>query len=481
MKQWGPWLLTTPLCAAAGFLFLAPYMLEPGLLQVWWWAGLHVWGMPHLTLAWCLLVPLVPLLVLGLPRERLAGLCRTARNLSQAAYRRAGHPAFVILVVIIVAWIFRSSTLMFGDSQFYVSDLIPSQAASERGLVIMYDSVGATMLYSLGYSIVRPVFALEVLTWYQVAGLATLAVFLCWALLRRSPTGSLAAAPALLLLFSGNWSQATLGSPEHYGQLLLASLAYAILALEALDGRQPLWKPCLAFAIGAFFHLGIVWLLPSLVYLFTRRWRHEQIDDRWMALLAIVIPALLTGGLLYYFGFDLSFTADSNAARGKLIPFLDPTHPYSGGVKYHYSTFDLRHLAHIGQEMLLMGWPGLLVLAASAMSIQWRALLQQPGFQFLLVFFAGTLVFNLLWNPDLEFWRDQDLFSIIGLALCLLGTWPLLTRQEGLESPQLRLCIYAMALAGGLAWRAPVVLYHSVYAINYFEPGNLGTVWPFPE
>lgn len=474
-RRWSAAAVYTPFALFAAFLILAPFFSSQEMLRKWWWAGLHFWRFPVLQQAWQTLTPFVPFLVFFLPQRHFEA---AGNFLARTASRFPRHPAPYFIGGLLFLWIFRSTSLIFGDSVFYVTDLIPGQAFSERGFLIMFDSVGATLIYSLGYHYANRIFHLEVLTWYNIFGLCTLLVFFLWVYGNRRRERTLATPLAMVLLFAGNWSQATFGPAEHYGQLLLCSLAFAILAVECLYRREPTWKPCLAYTLGAFFHLGIGWLFPALVYLVAARWKDDSTEERRVSILSLIIPALLTGGLIYSMGIDLSFAADSNAARGKLIPFLSPDHPYTG-MLYQYSTFDIRHLAHIFQEILLMGWPGIILMALGSPYINWGAVYTSRAGRFLLFFFGGTLLFNLLWNPDLEFWRDQDLFSIVGLAVCLLGAFAVLGEPGKDIDDQVKARLVAAAICGGLAWRIPVVLYHSVLALNYSDPTNFGAYWPF--
>ncbi len=467
-----------PFCLAVLFLFLARYIFPEQTLQDWWWGGLHAWKFPLLPLAFQVLAPLSPLIVLLLPAEVFVEARTAIFQVGRKFAPLIRNPSVGLLAVIPVLWLFRSVSLMFGDSIFYVTDVIPTQAFSDRGLIIMYDSIGTTWMYSWGFRFAKSWFSMDPLVWYNAVGILSLLLFFVWIYTARFRERTLATPLALLLLFAGNWSQATLGAPEHYVQLLLCCLAFAILAIDCLDGRTQLWKPCLAYSIGAFFHLGIAWIFPALVYLVYTKWKSETREGQTLAVISMFLPAVLTGSFAYTMGFDFSFMSQSNAAKGKLIPFLSPDHPYSGRY-YKYATFDLQHIAHIAQEILLMGWPGIVLLAGVFPHVSLLDEFKDPRMKFLTILFGGTLLFNFLWNPDLEFWRDQDLFCIIGLAVCLLGVYTILGPAGQRLSPGVRTRIIAAAIVGGLSWRVAVVLYHSVLALNYANPSNTGAYWPF--
>ncbi|MCC6547858.1 hypothetical protein IT570_11900 [Candidatus Sumerlaeota bacterium] len=477
-------LLILPFCLLLLALFLAPRFAgvatalpctDSNPLREWWWAGLQVWRFP---VAYRMACAMAPLLVLLLPETVFAQAMDGARSLRQRTPAWLEHPFALLTIAALVLWLLRSASLSFGDSQFYVTDLIPRQAESVRGMFLDYNSPGASIVYSLGYRHAKMLFSASPLLWYQVAGIASLLVFLSIVYTYRHRV-RMAGPVAMLLLFAGNWSQTTFGAAENYGQVLLCVVAYGILGVEAVAGRAALWKPCLAFAMGAFFHLIIGWLLPSLLLLVVWRWRAEDLNGRLLAIVSLVLPAALTGALCYHLGFDISFMSGGNAAEGKLIPFLGPMDPYSGGPNYHYSTLDPQHLAHIAQVNLLMGWPGIVALVVALPFVSGAAFLRDRATQFLAAVLACALLFNLLWNPDLEMWKDQDLFSLPGVAWCLLGAHLFTGNALAGVTREARLRLLATAIIAGLAWRAPVALYHSVLSENYANPGMLVAPCPF--
>lgn len=466
-----------PLCALVAALFLADQFASVEARRDWWWAGLQLWAFP---VPYRMLAALAPLLVLALPSAvytRMAGaVARGARRVCACV---VAAPGAAMVVLFPVLWLFRATLLGFGDSVFFATDVVPREAMSERGVLVVYDAIGVWWLHTMGYRWMHRLFGLDVVTVYNLLGLLSLWLFLWWAWCMGRRGVVLAGGAAMAALLCGNWAQVAMGPVEHYAQMMLCLAAFGILGVECLQGRAALWQPTLAYALGAFFHLGVAWLFPALVALWCWRWRAESRDGRWSALAAAVIPAALTGTLAYQSGFDLSFFAASNAGRGKLIPFLSERDVYSGAL-YQYSTFDPRHLFHILSEMLLMGWPGVLLLAGTA----WAGRrgnappLATPALGFLLVFLGGTLAFNLLWNPDLGFWADQDLFSTVGLALCLLGAF-VYTQRAPWWDDATRARVLGVALVGGLLWRLPVMLFHSVLAPNYAEPTVIKVVYPF--
>ncbi|HNM47678.1 MAG TPA: hypothetical protein PKH51_11725, partial [Candidatus Sumerlaeota bacterium] len=99
--------------------------------------------------------------------------------------------------------------------------------------------------------------------------------------------------------------------------------------------------------------------------------------------------------------------------------------------------------------------------------------------QFLMVVLACALAFNLLWNPDLEMWKDQDLFSLPGLAWCLLDAFIFAGNALVDVRRETRMRLLAAVIIGGLAWRIPLALYHSILSANYANPELLAAPCPF--
>lgn len=466
-----------PLCLLVLFFFLANLMFPPMMLQKWHWGGIQLWPFP---VTYRLLAAMTPLVFLLLPPAVLEEIIGMARQMyCKIATRVNAAPLFALAIAVPLLWMFRSATLIFGDAFFFATDVVHREAMSERGVLLIYDSIGVSVIYSYGHRLLHNFFASDTVTSFNLIGVVTLLVFLVWARAAGRRGYVLAAPVVLIVLFLGNWSQATMAPVENYVQKLLFLLAFAILGVEAMAGRQPVWKACLAYSLGAFFHLGVGWIFPALVYLLWKCLPREDADKRLLAVACMVMPAMMTGAFAYFWGFDVSFFMSSNAAMGKIIPLIDETHPYSG-IFYQYSTFDPRHLYHILTQAVLTGYPGLLLLIGGAHVYQWRRFAgeNREGI-FLLVFFAGAFLFNLLWNPDIEFWADQDLFSNIGLAICLLGVWAFFGPAGRDMDPAFRMRLLAATIAGALAWRLPVLLYHSVLSPNYLAPTLMERVLPF--
>lgn len=471
-------LFLAPLSLLVLFFFHADLFLSSRLLRDWHWAGLQLWAFP---VPYRILAALAPLIVLLLPEGIFSSMMESSRRLyNRLAGSVNAYPWYALALAVPLLWIFRSTSLVIGDAFFFASDVVPREAMSERGVLLTYDSIGVTVIYSYGHRLLHLFTSSDPVTTFNLIGVMSLLVFLLWARSAWHREYLLGAPVILMVLFLGNWSQATMAPVENYVQQLLFLLAFGILGVESLAGRQPVWKACLAYSLGAFFHLGVAWVFPALVYLLWRRMPRESVDLRLLAVAAMVIPAMMTGMFAYFWGFDLSFFMSSNAWMGKIIPLIDETHPYTG-MYYQYSTFDPRHLYHIMNQAILTGYPGLLLLIGGLGVYKWKTFAgeNREGI-FLLVFFMGALLFNLLWNPDIEFWADQDLFSVIGLSICLLGVWAFWGPPGEDLTPEMKTRLLAVAIIGGIAWRLPVLLYHSVLSVNYLTPEVITSVYPFP-
>lgn len=448
-----------PVLAAGAFVFFAPKLLDPRTAREWWWAGVQLWAQsPVLSVG----VLLGPVWLLLLSRDSFGNIEAWVEGRLDAAARLPGFALFGIAAVL--CWLLRHTDLRIGDATFYATQLVPTEAFSERGAYLSYDELLSSAIGVLGYRYTHRLFHWDPITWYNVLGLAVTLGVASWLWVRRNRF-ALLSWPVLLMMVSGNWTQVGMGPVEHYGAVTAFLFLFGILAHESLRGRMAAWPACLAFSIGAAFHLLVAWFFPALVFLLWRRWRKESPDGRLAMVLAMGIPAVLTVSTAYFLGFDLAFFFQSHGAQAKLLPLVDRSDPNMANLIFYGGVFDPKRLTHVGCVLLLMGWPGLLMLSVllpSSRGSWWRL----DTVRFAAIFAAGGVAFAFLWNNELPYFLDQDLFGVAGLGLCYLAG--VLVAESG-EAGRWRPALLA-AIASALCWRLAVLLYHSVQSPSYLAP-----------
>jgi hypothetical protein len=275
--------------------------------------------------------------------------------------------------------------------------------------------------------------------------------------------------PAMFLV-SGNWNQVMMGAVEHYGGVMMCTAGFMIFAVEALAGRVGLWVPCLFFSVGAAFHLGIGWFFPALVPCSSFR---AGATNRARAALPPSWPSwglrACTSASRTTFGFDLGFFFKSHASQVKMLPFLKQNDPYIADNIFYSSVVEPRRLAHLASEILLTGFPGIVAILAF-LPFRGKAFMSHPASKFLLLAAVCGLTFIFLWNNELPYYVDQDLYSFVGVPLCFIGGILAAGEDGGRWLGVHRERVLLAILSVPLLWRVMNLLHHSVLSQNYSSP-----------
>jgi len=457
-------LLILPTMLLLSAYAFAPEMFGTFRAQEWWWAGLGLWDFPAALRA---LLIAIPFAILWLPAHGVSLLWEKSRAL--VAPIQSLPPFWLLTLGIVVFWVFRQTDLRFGDSIFYARVLIPEQAFSDRGVYLSYDELLASVIGSVGYRYLQSFFHWDPVTSYNFLNLTlTFLFFAALWVFRERRALFLTLVPAMFLI-SGNWNQVMMGGMEHYGGVMMCTAGFMIFAIEALSGRMRLWVPCLFFSVGAAFHLVIGWFFPTLALLVLSRWRHESREGRIAAILALTGPAFVYLCIAHYFGFDLGFFFKSHASQVKMLPFLKADDPYISDNIFYSSVVEPRRLAHLTSEIFLMGFPGLMAMAAF-LPFRGGAFLRHPAAKFLLLAAVCGLTFIFLWNNELPYYVDQDLYSFVGLPLCFIGGVLAAGDDAGRWLGENRERALLAVLSAPLIWRVMNLLHHSVLSQNYSSP-----------
>ncbi len=445
--------------------FFAPELHGMSAAYRWWWAGMGVWDVHAAPRAMLALFPLACALVPSAWAGRIVGL---GHDFGQRWLRL---PAFGLFSVMLFAfWVFRQTDIRYGDSIFYARQLVPTEAASGRGLYLSYDEMLSSVIGTLGYRHLNATFHLDPVTAYNILFLPLTVSFFALLFHVRGERLLLLSAPAFLMMVAGNWNQPMMAPVEHYAGVTVCLFAFMVFGVEAMRGTGELWRPCLAFSLGAAFHLGIGWFFPALAYMVVRRWGACSVQERHAAVLCLAGPALVYVCLAHFLGFDLGFFFKSHASQVKLLPLLDRKDPYIADNIFYDSVFEPLRLAHLGNLLLLMGYPAVLALAAVPSSLR-GGFVRRPEVRFAGVMAAGGLAFIFLWNNELPYYIDQDLFGMGVAPLCLLGALAIGGGDgRGTWLGEARGRVLLAVVGGALLWRFANLLHHSVLSPNYASP-----------
>lgn len=329
------------------------------------------------------------------------------------------HAPARLLAVVLGLWLLREREL-FGDSR-----LLFTWARGAEAFV--FPDMGATWL-------LRQVVWLGPTLGLRSAPAVALLVCLCgglaFELLRRlaaelaPPRRPEAAAWILALLATGGWIRIFAGHFEVYAPLVVAVLAYLVLALEVLRGRRPLWTAALALGLCGWVHAVSVLLVPGHVWLVLRRGEGLGGAARRLALgaaVALAPPVLFALGCLAFGAAD-----ELGAALAKALQVLgrdpDPAAtrwwvrgwggaPSVGTDVVFLSAAHWKYVANAAWLLMPFALPGALLLAlrrrgGPAPDARARLLLFATA-----PFVAYAFALRPFWGP----W-DWDLFSLAALG-----------------------------------------------------------------
>lgn len=198
-----------------------------------------------------------------------------------------------------------------------------------------------------------------------------------------------------LAVMSLGCSQLFFGYAESYTLLYLFGAWYLILIFGDIERPPSYWLISIIFLLAAFSHqIGLILLLPSFWYMTINRYRHSR--QR-----LIIVPVALIIGVLPYAAIKiinrLMGYKEFREIGGYFLPFFGAD----------YGIFHPNHLLDILNLLLLVA-PILIILIPvlpQAVKFAKQKLL-------MLSVVAPSLLFVLLFNPELTLARDWDAFSV---------------------------------------------------------------------
>ena len=230
-------------------------------------------------------------------------------------------------------------------------------------------------------------------------------------------------------LLSSATSALFFGHIETYTLPTLAMLAYLLQAQRVLAGEGQLRVACGVFALACALHMQMLCLGPSLLVcaLF-----HARRESRWTT---SAVEILLFAALPVI------------AIQALCLRFPPPYPQYYGGgdqtMLVKLATLESAHYWLGALGVLCTFAPGALAALGTRLT-QPKGEPERDGATLLALAVAGPwLAFVLLWNPDLGYARDWDLFAPAGVALTFAALlWPV----AGLPRPTQALALCALTL-----------------------------------
>jgi hypothetical protein len=372
----------------------------------------RLWGLNHLAFypgGLRLPVLVVTGLFLVPPVASLAsrGALRIGRAWLRGLENGSNTLALSGVISFVVFAAFRSSTKLLGDGYFVFNNY---RKAAENGLgpgQFFSQVTTAERIYPgtefLGFlaSWIAGRFGASPTggVWILNCVIGALVVVLLLCVVRRLdwPDGVRLAALALALATGA--LQLFFGYIEHYTAPLALAVLYVVLAART-DGRwRGLAGPGLVLVAGVFFHVQMLLLAPSFLWLMLRAAAGRGDPARGLRL------AVATGLL----------TIAAVVAGGFRAPLGNYLIPLSGD---GYTVFSAAHLLDVLNVVLLL-FPALLLLAVAALFGRGDG--GREVLSYAVVLGVPAWLFVLLFRPELGAARDWDLYAFAAIGLAAPG------------------------------------------------------------
>ncbi|MBU8934084.1 MAG: hypothetical protein KOO62_08750 [candidate division Zixibacteria bacterium] len=241
----------------------------------------------------------------------------------------------------------------------------------------------------------------------------------------------------LLGLVTGGYMLLFFGYVENYSLFVLSAMIYGLIGLAVALGKMRIWTIIPALFTTILCHIFGVVLIPSAIYLLTRRThtgrRLSRTSTKTKLLIAVV--ACIAGGAVF-----LHFYQSNLFFRFAIVPLIGNRFTAGG-----YTLFSLDHLIDYANLLIIL-LPGLPILSLAATHKNWRRQLSQPQNLFLGIFLLSALGAVFIFDPKLGMARDWDLFAVSGIPMGMLLYYWLF---DGPHSDALRTKVIVFAILLG--------------------------------
>jgi tetratricopeptide (TPR) repeat protein len=248
-----------------------------------------------------------------------------------------------------------------------------------------------------------------------------------------------------VLIGAGGAAQLFFGYVETYPAAYAVLWIYVLSALRTERGETHLAVTTLLYLVLCLFHVGMVIIAPSIIYLWVRAWRREG----WRALGMAAVPSLLITPvilwLLRYGVGRLVATAIRDGAHylpvASLNPWTDP-----------YTLFSVWHVADLMNLFLLLSPFSVFMLGTFLVSVALPRTARPDNAVLWFTLGLPAGVWLCLNSFELGLSRDWDLAAPFGMLFVLgaLIIWHRVTLPGiGRQRVMILMALFTVALTGG--------------------------------
>jgi len=385
----------------------------------------RLWGINHLAYfpLWVRLVFTIPglLILVPLVNSRVYKLLEQILSFFQRILPKREVLAASLLAVIAMFffWLLRTRTHFLGDGPLLIGQI-------EQGTLAVKGSEPLEVVsHLLVFNFLRLFSTPSGETVYGAlsifgGGIFAFFLFFLAKALAEERTDRLVV--FFILIFSGA-TELFLGYAEHYTLAYVAILAYLYSSVKYLQGKGKAYLPVLLCVLAMGLHFSAVFLVPSLLFLFTLKRKKGELTFSMKKAIPYFIALILLSILSIY------YVRSFNPSLSEIfVPLLN------GRVAApNYTVFSLSHMSDIINEHSLLSPIGLVLLLSLLLAFRNRISFKNPIVLFLAIASVAQISYQFIVDPKLGGGRDWDLFSSVALGYTLLAIYLLLSLRSPLK------------------------------------------------
>ncbi len=338
-------------------------------------------------------------------------------------------------------WLLREKMYLLGDGNLRASEVL-------AGMKISFSEPLDFLVHALVFKMTK----LNAFTIYALlsclAGVALVYVLLVMS--DRMGQGGKGKTLIFAVLITMGANQLFFGYVESYTLMYVALLTFIFSSWFYLQGGCKFRLPVVAFLLTAGFHLVGLTLLPSLVYLSLIRPENKsnksRVSPESAKLLGMALALAVVGGGLWM----LWRGAPPSAGLGSVLLF-----PLGSFENSLYPVYSWSHLMDFVNHQFLVSPIGAVVWLAVIFSGRKESPLGSKTTILFLLVIVPQLLFGFLFDPQLGYPRDWDLFAFTSSGYTILGVYLLAQRFKGSTPEGIRyvtLALVGTALLSTLPW-----------------------------
>jgi len=304
----------------------------------------------------------------------------------------------------LLLWIFIPALILFGvKSNCHIlgdGNLILSHIS--EGDLISTTAIGISLLVKYGFKLQNAITGLDAAAFMQFISIISGIIFIYFTyrnlafliheIRMRLVLFLILCTSAIIILFTGY--------VETYPILSAWLAVYIFYSLKFIKSGNGFYTSLILFFTGVFWHIWFLAFFPSLLYIFSLRFKN--ISSKMTIILSCLFVLGIYGGGLFI----------KRTGIPLVLPFL-PTE------NSHYVLFSPAHLLDYVNQLVIIG-PVMTLLTLSLLVLKLRDK-YSLALRFLLYASLPALMIAFLIDPALGAIRDWDLLSIFALPLFLAG------------------------------------------------------------